>query len=211
MVKQDFELGQDLPDSPKAAIHMAAVLLHPRLKWRWFEKYWKHKHSWIQDAKAAIDELWSLYKKQTVAIPAAPPVVIHAEWSEFDRLQPLKDQLLQYTDERGSADLSAYDSPLPYWINERRQWAQLAQMAFDIYSMPAMSDKPGRVFSIAGITLSVHVAGVLLVPLCSSCYAYAVGNRATLSHLTLGSSDRLYYLMKVTATARVIAMTVACL
>jgi hypothetical protein len=26
-------------------IHRAAVLLHPRLKWRWFEKYWKHKPS----------------------------------------------------------------------------------------------------------------------------------------------------------------------
>lgn len=82
------------------------------------------------------------------------PVVIHDEWSEFDRLQPLEDQLLQYTAERESSDLSAYDSPLPYWINKRRQWPQLAQMAFDIYSTPAMSDEPERVFSIAGNTLN---------------------------------------------------------
>jgi hypothetical protein len=94
-------------------IHRAAVLLHPRLKWRWSEKYWKRKPLWIQDAKAAIDELWSSYKNQTVAEPAVAPAIIHDEWSEFDRLQPLKDQLLQYTDERESADLSAYDSPLP--------------------------------------------------------------------------------------------------
>ncbi|RYF41222.1 MAG: hAT transposon family protein, partial [Cytophagaceae bacterium] len=135
-------------------IHRAAVLLHPRLKWRWFEKYWKHKPLWIKDAKAAIDDLWNLYKHQAVATPVAVPVIIHDEWSEFDRLQPLEDQLLQYTAERESSDLSAYDSPLPYWINKRRQWPQLAQMAFDIYSTPAMSDEPERVFSIAGNTLN---------------------------------------------------------
>lgn len=100
--------------------------------------------------------MWDLYKNQAVATPVAVPVVIHDEWSEFDRLQPLEDQLLQYTAERESSDLSAYDSPLPYWINKQRQWPQLAQMAFDIYSTPAMSDEPERVFSIAGNTLNPH-------------------------------------------------------
>lgn len=89
--------------------------------------------------------------------PVATPTVIHDEWSEFDHVaQPSKDQLLQYTDERESAVLSAYDSPLPYWQSKRRQWPQLAQMAFDIYSTPAMSDKPERVFSIAGNTLNAR-------------------------------------------------------
>jgi hypothetical protein len=96
------------------------VLLRPRLKWRLFEEYWKHKPSWVKDSKAAIDELWSQYKNQTVTTPIVAPTIIHDEWSEFGRLQPLEDQLLQYTAERESADLSAYDSPLPYWINKRR-------------------------------------------------------------------------------------------
>jgi hypothetical protein len=68
----------------------------------------------------AIDELWSLYKNQTVATPVAAPATVHDGWSEFDWRQPLKDQPLQYTDEREQADLSAYDSPLPYGINKRR-------------------------------------------------------------------------------------------
>lgn len=99
-------------------IHRAAVLLRRSLKWRWFEKYQKHKPSRVQDAEAAIDDLWSLYKNQIVATPAAVPAVIYDEWSEFERLQPWNDQLLQYTDERESADLSAYDSSLPHWINK---------------------------------------------------------------------------------------------
>jgi hypothetical protein len=133
-------------------IYRAAVLLHPRLKWRWFERYWKHKPKWIADARAAIDELWIQYKHQSVTgNPVVPMTVIHDEWTEFDNQeQPPKDQLLQYTEERESADLSAFDSPLPYWIHKRRQWPQLAQMAFDIYSPPAMSDESERVFSIAG-------------------------------------------------------------
>lgn len=135
-------------------IHRAAVLLHPRLKWRWFERYWRHKPEWIKDAKKAIDVLWSEYKDRTMDTPVAAPAVINDEWSEFDKQQPSKDQLLQYTEERESADLSAFDSPLPYWIAKRQQWPQLAQMAFDIYSTPAMSDEPERVFSIAGNTMN---------------------------------------------------------
>lgn len=31
-------------------VHRAAVLLHPRMKWRWFERYWSSKPAWIADA-----------------------------------------------------------------------------------------------------------------------------------------------------------------
>jgi hypothetical protein len=58
---------------------------------------------------------------------------------------------------------------------------------------------------------SIHAVGVLLVPLFSSDYAYAVSNRAMLSYLTHGSSGRLFYLTMVTATATAIVMTAVCL
>jgi hypothetical protein len=28
-------------------INRAAVFLHPRMKWRWLEKYWETKPTWI--------------------------------------------------------------------------------------------------------------------------------------------------------------------
>jgi hypothetical protein len=67
------------------------------------------------------------------------------------------------------------------------------------------------VYSALLVILSIHAAGALLVPPYSSYYAYAVGNRAMLSHLTYGLSDRLFYLTTVTAIARAMAMTAVCL
>jgi hypothetical protein len=58
-----------------------------------------------------------------------------------------------YESEAYTDDYSAFDSPIPYWLSKRAIWPQLAQMALDIYSTPAMSDEPERVFSIAGHVL----------------------------------------------------------
>jgi hypothetical protein len=67
------------------------------------------------------------------------------------------------------------------------------------------------VYSALLVTLSIHAIGVLLVPPYSSYYTYVVGNRAMLSHLTHGLSNRLFYLTMVTAIARAMAMTAVCL
>lgn len=53
-----------------------------------------------------------------------------------------------------SKQMTRHDSPIPYWISKLTVWPQLAQMALDIYSTPACSDAPERVFSIAGNTLN---------------------------------------------------------
>ena len=44
-------------------------------------------------------------------------------------------------------------SPIPYWISKLTVWPQLAQMALDVYSTPACSDDPERVFSEGGALL----------------------------------------------------------
>jgi hypothetical protein len=87
-------------------IHRAAVLLHPRMKWRWFERYWRTKPEWIADARLSIAELWSEYKDQPVT--ASSPTVADCngpqdEWSsgtdEVDQLQMYEQEA--HTD-RGS-------------------------------------------------------------------------------------------------------------
>jgi hypothetical protein len=50
--------------------------------------------------------------------------------------------------------ISSIDSPIPYWTSKASIWPQLAQLALDMFSTPAMSDEPERVFSMAGNTLS---------------------------------------------------------
>jgi hypothetical protein len=59
-----------------------------------------------------------------------------------------------YEQEAYTEDPKAFDSPIPYWLGKRAQWPQLAQMALDVYSTPAMSDEPERVFSITGNLLA---------------------------------------------------------
>jgi hypothetical protein len=63
-------------------VHRAAVLLHPRLKWHWFERYWSSKHSWIANARASIAELWREYKDlSVVSAPSTPaPTALQDEW-----------------------------------------------------------------------------------------------------------------------------------
>jgi hypothetical protein len=130
----------------------AAVLLHPRMKWRWFERHWSSKPEWIEDARVSIDQLWSEYKDRprSPAMAESDSLLIpQDEWSSHDP-EDLGDQLQMYLQEPYSEDLRTYNSPIPYWINKRAIWPQLAQMALDVYSTPAMSDEPERVFSIAG-------------------------------------------------------------
>lgn len=136
-------------------IYRAAVVLHPRLKWRWFEKYWKNKPQWREDAVTTVTALWHEYKHMpvtldNVTIASSPSLTIHDEWSSPEEEQ--SDQLDQFTAYIAEpfAQISSEQSPIPYWISKITVWPQLARMALDIYSTPACSDAPERIFSQSG-------------------------------------------------------------
>ena len=42
------------------------------------------------------------------------------------------------------------DNPIQYWLLRRRQYPRLSRMAIDVFSIPAMSTEPERIFSLAG-------------------------------------------------------------
>jgi hypothetical protein len=50
--------------------------------------------------------------------------------------------------------LPAGKSPIPYWVAKKNVWPQLAAMALDIFSVPAMSDEPEQIFSQTGHILA---------------------------------------------------------
>jgi hypothetical protein len=132
-------------------IYRAAVVLHPRLKWRWFEKYWAKKPQWLKAARKAVDTLWEQYR-HTPAYDdeytdlTSPLTLIRDEWTPLDEQNEQIDQLKAYLAE-GFAQISVDQSPIPYWISKLSVWPQLARMALDIYSTPPCSDDPERVFS----------------------------------------------------------------
>jgi hypothetical protein len=133
-------------------IYRAAIFLHPTMKWRWFERYWGLKPDWIAAARVAIDNLWSEYKHMPTDAPntnaTAAPVDDDDEWANDDDTA-LADQLWLYEQEP-HAKLLSKESPIAYWVSKQSIWPQLARMALDVYSTPAMSDEPERVFSVVG-------------------------------------------------------------
>jgi hypothetical protein len=135
-------------------IYRVAVFLHPLLKWRWFERYWKTKPAWRANAREVIAELWEQYKPTTTNFNSvARPADDDDEWSYFDDTA-VTDQMTLYEQEPYPYQMSQKDSPIPYWISKRSIWPELAQMALDVYSTPPMSDEPERVFSDTGNLLS---------------------------------------------------------
>ena len=141
-------------------IYRAAVFLHPRLKWRWFERYWETKPTWIAAARKAVALYWDEYKHEDSAAndstanrTAAETLVDEDdEWS-YDDDAAVTDQMKSYENEP-HPKLSIKDSPIDYWISKLSIWPQLAQLALDVFSTPAMSDSPERVFSGTGTLLT---------------------------------------------------------
>lgn len=78
------------------------------------------------------------------------------EWSDDEEdVQSSVDQLMQYYAEPPhDRSLPVDMSPIPYWVAKKSVWPELAAMALDIYSVPAMSDEPERIFCQTGHILA---------------------------------------------------------
>jgi hypothetical protein len=111
------------------------------------------KLEWIVAAREAVNDLWSEYKVTTPAAVVSTAVDDDDEWSLDDQTS-VADQLKLYEHELHPREMSPKDSPIDYWISKRVVWPQLARMALDVFTLPAMSDEPERVFSIAGNLLA---------------------------------------------------------
>jgi hypothetical protein len=152
-------------------LYVAAVVLHPRLKWRWIEDHWIERHEWIRHAKSAFNDLIIEFEHQPIApqgLEAIAPQIIpplkrhrrqycdDSSDSESDSDTSLNEalsiqqQLTAYLIDKAPKGLSRKDSPLQYWLSKRQQWPHLTALALNVYSVAVMSDEPERVFSITG-------------------------------------------------------------
>lgn len=147
-------------------VYVAAVVLHPRMKWRYFRTKWSDHEDWLSTWKAELDKFWRHNYEHKPGLTPANSVgtesdsggmsVKHAadEWSDGE--DSGLDQLEQYLSEQPDRSYSSADSPIKYWLARRKIWPQLAKMALDIYAVPAMADELERLFSQAGDTLSAR-------------------------------------------------------
>lgn len=147
----------------------ASIVLHPDFKWTHFEKEWAAHPTWIRDGKKNLDVYWKKHYKKAPIAPLTPfmptPLVKKRSFLEAivdkQRSTPsmaiigsdgLVDELAAYLREGTIPNIS----PLDYWRSREAMWPHLAQMAFDLISVPAMSSECERVFSSCGLVTSSH-------------------------------------------------------
>jgi len=154
--KQYYEL---LDESP---VYVAAVVLHPQRKWQWIDEEWKDKPSWRAHAREALQTLWSRYRTAIVdSLPALRPprqeATGLAAWRKRhtcgrEVAVTTPDELAHWL-EQVPVDDDCND-PIAYWRARRQAYPRLSRMAIDVFTIPAMSLEPERVFSIAGVMVT---------------------------------------------------------
>jgi len=136
------------------------------MKHAYFREQWKEKPDWIAFAESSVEKVWKeSYRGYCAAHRSPTPLPAHEDpthLSQWDR----KRQALSRTDvnvdmmERYQQDLPLAGEQIldvvSYWRAKmlEPQWRDLARMALDYLTIPAMSAEPERVFSAAKITLT---------------------------------------------------------
>jgi hAT family C-terminal dimerisation region len=132
----------------ETAVYAAATILHPFRKAQYIERNWKRD---LQ--QPALESSRMLWEKYRVGNPLRGAMAFN-ELGAFDlAARDLDVGSLSRNDEYelylSQAHIQIADSALSWWLldTQRQTWPRLARMAIDILSIPAMSDKPERLFS----------------------------------------------------------------
>lgn len=153
-------------------VYVAAVVLIPWQKWKYFETWWTTRQG---DIKQKLVEIYQTYKDkyEEGLIDAAAaaeaqdsdnddnyrPPVPELNNSLFDQHfntglyeHAIKDELDKYLTEH-LADKTDWKGPLDWWKAHQKQYPILSKMAADILSIPGMSAEVERLFSSAKLML----------------------------------------------------------
>jgi len=148
-------LNKYYSETDKCRMYIVSLVLDPRMKYDYFERNWKKE--WIRDMKEKMRSVWEECDGQPSSAITTSPTVI-ADTSPFDvnkwrfgTAKPVRDELTRYLD----APLLVLDSPeanesfdaMKWWTGNMQEFPVLAQLAFETFSIPAMSVEPERVFS----------------------------------------------------------------
>jgi hypothetical protein len=132
------------------------------MKLQYFWEEWNDPPDWIAPAQNVVTRLW----EEGYNVAPVLQIVAQAEYSLESTSQltawqrkrwPLQglqigDVLARFQE----SETDDGDDVMSYWAGKRNdpRWKDLARMALEILSIPAMSTEPERVFSGAKITIS---------------------------------------------------------
>lgn len=147
-------------------VYYAAIMLNPTYKTHWFRQNWQteEKLLWIPIVEEKVKAIWrSQYKSNNSSSSSLTSIrTFSKDETAFDRLRAAKRLKL---DSSASSSIDAFDEylacdPVPwdeekegpfdiigYWSDRQSSQPQLARFAFDVFSIPLMSDDNERSFS----------------------------------------------------------------
>ena len=162
---QYYTLTEDSP------AYLATLVLHPAFRWSTVETQWADHPEWLTRGRAAVEELWGEYRNISIEQEAIPEQATMArKTTELDDFMASVRKLSTQPAPSTSAARDEYaewvattdpgdclvDNPIQYWLLRRRQYPRLSRMAIDLFSVPAMSSEPERIFSLAGQMVSAQ-------------------------------------------------------
>jgi hypothetical protein len=143
----------------RSPVYIAAVAPHPRYTWRWIWLKWKGRQDWTIYSQQAVKQFWlKHYAYLKVDMPEGEEPTNATLWMDADITSEEEDASLESseTDEYAKwcfeGRVSDVYHPLEFWSKPRLKhtYARLSRMAHDLFTVPAMSDEPERVFFSCG-------------------------------------------------------------
>ncbi|THX02757.1 hypothetical protein D6D17_06061 [Aureobasidium pullulans] len=157
------KLDEHYQMTDQSPVYVAAVVLHPAYTWKWLRSKWKKRQDWISASEQAVRDFWLLgYASLPVS---SQPTVEASAWMDAaltsdeeditDTSTPNTDEYARWCCEGRVPDVY---HPLEFWSKARTQhsYPRLSRMARDLFTIPAMSDEPERVFSSCANMVTPH-------------------------------------------------------
>ena len=146
-------------------VYRAAIVLHPAHKEAYFEEKWRKHPAWIKAMRTEVRKLYETYvnEAETAAmyesdspldVNESQPSEEEDEFEVFRRTSTsafrsnkrrrVADELNRYLDDPLVPDVR---DPFEWWRKHEVIYPILTKMAYDIFSVPAMSTEVERIFS----------------------------------------------------------------
>ncbi|THX67806.1 hypothetical protein D6D08_06550 [Aureobasidium pullulans] len=145
----------------QSPVYVAAVVLHPAYTWRWLRSKWRGRQDWLAMSEKSVRDFWlSSYSQLVVETTpleddrspdatAWMDATLTSDEEDTNISSPETDEYARWCVEGRVPDVY---HPLEFWSKPRikHSYPRLSRMARDLFTIPAMSDEPERVFSSCG-------------------------------------------------------------
>jgi hAT family C-terminal dimerisation region len=152
-------------------LYTAAIILHPARRFEYFEDKWADHSNWIKNARKAFKVLFQKYADKLSPVDSrnesydlqgesSEGKSSYLAYDEFSADYLSRRNQKQRRRDMESLELETYSrsfdhrlagikDPLVWWKEREKEFPILSRMAFDVFSIPAMSSEVERVFSAA--------------------------------------------------------------